>query len=76
MTYTTVLTEIRGRVGIVTLNRPQAMNAFNAVLLAELFDAMEAFDKDENINTGFDGEDEDGRNSMTLGLRRGLLSTT
>lgn len=49
MTYTTVLTEIRGRVGIVTLNRPQAMNAFNITMLGELFDAMEAFDKDETI---------------------------
>ncbi len=49
MTYTTVLTEICGRVGIVTLNRPQAMNAFNITMLGELFDAMEAFDKDENI---------------------------
>ncbi len=49
MTYTTVLTEIRGRVGIVTLNRPQAMNAFNITMLGELFDAMEVFDKDENI---------------------------
>ncbi len=49
MTYTTVLTEIRGRVGIVTLNRPQAMNAFNITMLSELFDAMEAFDKDETI---------------------------
>jgi len=51
MTYTTVLTEIRGRVGIVTLNRPQAMNAFNAVMLGEVFDALEAFDKDENVRT-------------------------
>ncbi len=49
MTYTTVLTETRGRVGIVTLNRPQAMNAFNITMLGELFDALEAFDKDENI---------------------------
>ncbi len=49
MTYTTVLTETRGRVGIVTLNRPQAMNAFNITMLSELFDALEAFDKDENI---------------------------
>ena len=49
MTYTTVLTEVRGRVGIVTLNRPQAMNAFNITMLSELFDAMEAFDKDETI---------------------------
>lgn len=49
MTYTTVLTEIRGRVGIVTLNRPQAMNAFNITMLGEVFDALEAFDKDENV---------------------------
>lgn len=49
MTYTTVLTETRGRVGIVQLNRPQAMNAFNTAMLTELFDALEAFDKAENI---------------------------
>jgi len=49
MAYTTVLTETRGRVGIVQLNRPQAMNAFNIAMLTELFDALEAFDKDENI---------------------------
>ena len=49
MAYTTVLTEIRGRVGIVTLNRPQVMNAFNTLMLTELFDALEAFDKDENV---------------------------
>jgi enoyl-CoA hydratase len=49
MTYTTILTETRGRVGIVQLNRPQAMNAFNLAMLGEVFDAMDAFDKDENI---------------------------
>ncbi len=49
MAYTSILTEIRGRVGIVTLNRPQTMNAFNTTMLSELFDALEAFDKDETI---------------------------
>ena len=49
MTYTTILTETRGRVGIVTLNRPQAMNAFNTIMLTELFDALEAFDNDSNV---------------------------
>ncbi|MEK6754401.1 MAG: enoyl-CoA hydratase-related protein [Chloroflexota bacterium] len=49
MAYTTVLTETRGRVGIVQLNRPQAMNAFNIAMLGEVFDAMEAFDRDDNI---------------------------
>ena len=49
MIYTTVLTEIRGRVGIVTLNRPETMNAFNNTMLRELFDALEDFDKDERV---------------------------
>ncbi len=49
MSYTTILTETRGRVGLVTLNRPQAMNAFNQTMLTELFDALETFDHDENI---------------------------
>ena len=49
MTYTTILTETRGPVGIVQLNRPQAMNAFNLTMLGEVFDALEALDKDESI---------------------------
>lgn len=49
MTYTCILTEVRGRVGIVTLNRPQAMNAFNMAMLGEVFDALETLDQDENI---------------------------
>lgn len=49
MTYTTILTEIRGRVGLAQLNRPQAMNAFNITMLTEVFDAMEAFDTNENV---------------------------
>jgi enoyl-CoA hydratase len=49
MEYKSVLTEFRGRVGIVKLNRPQAMNAFNTALVTELFDALEAFDNDDNI---------------------------
>ena len=49
MSYTTILTETRGRVGLVTLNRPEAMNALNPVILGELMDALEAFDADQNI---------------------------
>jgi hypothetical protein len=49
MIYTTILTEIRGRVGLVTLNRPEAMNAFNHTLTRELMDALEAFDNDDAI---------------------------
>lgn len=50
MTYTTILTETRGRVGIVTLNRPKAMNAFNLQMLGELFDALDGFEKDQSIS--------------------------
>lgn len=49
MTYQNILTETRGRVGLITLNRPQALNALNDALLAELNDALRAFDADPNI---------------------------
>jgi enoyl-CoA hydratase len=49
MTYELILTEIRGRVGLITLNRPQAMNALNNQLMRELMDALEAFDKHDAI---------------------------
>ena len=49
MPYTTILTESRGRVGLVTLNRPEAMNALNPTLLRELMDALEAFDAEETV---------------------------
>jgi len=49
MSYTTILTETRGRVGLITLNRPQAMNALNRTLLSELISALTAFDTDEAV---------------------------
>jgi enoyl-CoA hydratase len=49
MTYTSILVETRGRVGLITLNRPQAMNALNNQLMRELMDALEAFDRDDAI---------------------------
>ncbi len=49
MPYTNILTETRGRVGLITLNRPQALNALNAALLAELNEALAAFDADSAI---------------------------
>ncbi|HSK86744.1 MAG TPA: enoyl-CoA hydratase-related protein [Anaerolineales bacterium] len=49
MSYELILTEIRGRVGLITLNRPQAMNALNNQLMRELMDALATFDKDESV---------------------------
>ena len=49
MPYEMILTETRGRVGLITLNRPQAMNALNNQLMRELMDALEAFDKNDAI---------------------------
>src|SRR5258706_264481 len=44
-----ILVETRGRVGLVTLNRPKALNALNDSLMNELGDALAAFDADESI---------------------------
>jgi enoyl-CoA hydratase len=49
MPYELILAETRGRVGLVTLNRPQAMNALNNQLMRELMDALEAFDKNDAV---------------------------
>ncbi len=49
MTYTNILTETRGRVGVVQLNRPDAMNALNTALLKEAMQAFEVFDRDEAV---------------------------
>ncbi|WP_419807300.1 enoyl-CoA hydratase [Sphingomonas sp.] len=46
MTYETLLVEQRGGVTLVTLNRPQALNALNNQVLGELVAAMRAFDAD------------------------------
>jgi enoyl-CoA hydratase len=49
MSTQTIIVERRGRVGIVRLNRPQALNALNATLKNELLSAAEAFDADANV---------------------------
>jgi enoyl-CoA hydratase len=47
--FETILTETTGRVGIIRLNRPQALNALSARLCAEVVEAAEAFDADAGI---------------------------
>jgi len=49
MPYEFVLTEVRGPIGIVTINRPQVRNALNHQTIAELVDALDAFDMDDQV---------------------------
>ena len=49
MSTETIVVETRGRVGIIRLNRPQALNALNAQLNADLTAAIDAFEADDNI---------------------------
>jgi enoyl-CoA hydratase len=47
--YATILVETRGRVGLITLHRPEALNALNLQLVDELVAAATAFDTDRAI---------------------------
>ena len=49
MSYQFILTETRGRVGLITLNRPKQLNALNDALMDEMGAALLAFDADETI---------------------------
>lgn len=49
MAYQNIIVEQRERVGLVTLNRPQALNALNDALMDELGAALLAFDGDDGI---------------------------
>ena len=48
-TYETILVERRERVGLITLNRPQALNALNRQVGADVIAALQAFDCDPDI---------------------------
>ena len=49
MAYETLLIEVDGPVGIITLNRPDALNALNDKLVTELTDQLNAWEKDAGI---------------------------
>jgi len=49
MAYQHIVVETRGRVGLIRLNRPQALNALNSALLRELGEAVDRFDDDSEI---------------------------
>lgn len=49
MAYETIIVETRGKVGLIRLNRPQALNALNRALMNELTHALDTFEADANI---------------------------
>jgi enoyl-CoA hydratase len=49
MSYENIIVETRGKVGLIRLNRPQALNALNRTLVGEVTKAIEAFEADANI---------------------------
>ncbi|KRE11325.1 enoyl-CoA hydratase [Bosea sp. Root381] len=49
MAYETILAETKDRVGLITLNRPQALNALNGQLIAEINIALDGFEKDREV---------------------------
>ena len=49
MSYETIIVETRGKVGLITLNRPKALNALNAQVLADILVAAKGFDADPSI---------------------------
>ena len=49
MTYQTILLETHGRVGLITLNRPSALNALNAQVVTEVNDALDGLERDSGI---------------------------
>ena len=49
MAYATILAETRGKVGLITLNRPAALNALNAQLIKEMTQVLDQWESDDNI---------------------------
>ena len=49
MAYRNIIVETEERVGVVTLNRPEALNALNSELIAELNAALSGFERDQGI---------------------------
>lgn len=49
MSYENLIVETRGNVGLITFNRPRALNALNAALIDELYDALVGFEGDQAV---------------------------
>ena len=87
MTDAPILTEIRGRTGILTFNRPRVMNAFNSELITATHAAMQDFQSDPAVlaivvhgagrcfSAGFDMKESAAKNITTEAEWRKVLTT-
>jgi len=50
MEYANIIANVEGKVGVITLSRPKALNALNSDLLRELCEALEAWDADDAVH--------------------------
>ncbi len=78
--YSTIVVETRGRVGWITLHRPEALNALNSTLVRELAQAASVFDADDGIGclvltgserafaAGADIKEMEGKSSVEMSL--------
>lgn len=49
MSYETLIVSREDRIGVITLNRPEAMNALNSKMVTELVQALDGFEKDDGV---------------------------
>ena len=49
MAYENIIVETRGKVGLIILNRPKALNALSSALMAEITRAVDEFEADDGI---------------------------
>lgn len=49
MAFQTILVDTKGHVGVITLNRPKALNALNSEIIAEIAQALDGFEADEAV---------------------------
>ncbi|MGI9481083.1 MAG: enoyl-CoA hydratase [Hyphomicrobiales bacterium] len=49
MAYKFIIVETRGKTGLITINRPDVLNALNSDVIAEMVKALKGFEKDEKI---------------------------
>jgi enoyl-CoA hydratase len=73
MAYDNILVETRGRVGLITLNRPNVLNALNDALMNELGEALAKLDADEDVGAiVLTGNDKAFAAGADIGAMRGL----